>query len=346
MEVTLRRTPDRRTCFAARSMTDASQPTSTALRPTAASPGSERVSRTAARRLLRMMILWNNPGLDNPSRYWRRLNPHPDWHAIDHCKTPGCFFQFGPACDVNKIRPGLNTSGIARTKLGQVEYGGPGIYSCTIPGDVALTYHDGPASYIDDLLDLLNKYNASATFMIAGNNNAKGEIDNATLPWASTIMRIYTDGHQITSHTWSHADLVGFSALPSKNDMYKPEIALRNILGVIPTYMGSGSPLLQKTTPGRSLAFLKDPLLFLHGVVWLQTDIQKSEDTVDQSIDAKPVPSDSCLVIGHDIHQQTAYSLTEYMLQRFQGRKFVTIGECLGDPKDNWDRADSRTTLG
>ncbi|KAK1964543.1 glycoside hydrolase/deacetylase [Colletotrichum sublineola] len=256
----------------------------------------------------------------------------------NHCFTSnGCQSGFG-TCQQDGSPPtasddgnsnsgtglcGLNTSGIARTKLGQVEYGGPGIYSCTIPGDVALTYHDGPASYIDDLLDLLNKYNASATFMIAGNNNAKGEIDNATLPWASTIMRIYTDGHQITSHTWSHADLCIITLVQSKNDMYKPEIAL---------HLGNSV-----------IYFDLDTADYLHDS---QTDIQKSEDTVDQSIDAKPVPSDSCLVIGHDIHQQTAYSLTEYMLQRFQGRKFVTIGECLGDPKDNWDRADSRTTLG
>ncbi|KAK2014048.1 chitin deacetylase [Colletotrichum eremochloae] len=259
----------------------------------------------------------------NPSAY----TCPTDLLCCSHCFTSnGCQSGFG-TCQQDGSPPtasdddnsnsgtglcGLNTSGIARTKLGQVEYGGPGIYSCTIPGDVALTYHDGPASYIDDLLDLLNKYNASATFMIAGNNNAKGEIDNATLPWASTIMRIYTDGHQIASHTWSHADLCG-----CEDNM--------------------------KDLGNSVIYFDLDTADYLHDS---QTDIQKSEDTVDQSIDAKPVPSDSCLVIGHDIHQQTAYSLTEYMLQRFQGRKFVTIGECLGDPKENWDRADSRTTLG
>ncbi|KAJ0327970.1 hypothetical protein COL5a_005558 [Colletotrichum fioriniae] len=105
----------------------------------------------------------------------------------EHCKAPDCLFQYGPACDANKIPPGQNTSSIARPKLGSVEYGGPGVYSCVKPGDVALTYDDGPAAYTNDLLDLLKKYNASATFMITGNNNAKGEIDNTTFPWANTI---------------------------------------------------------------------------------------------------------------------------------------------------------------
>ncbi|KAK1973828.1 chitin deacetylase [Colletotrichum cereale] len=270
----------------------------------------------------------------------------------DHCRAPDCFFQFGPACDANKIPSGLNTSNIARTKLGQVDYGGPGIYSCIKPGDVALTYDDGPASYTNDLLDLLKKYNATATFMITGNNNAKGEIDNATLPWASTIKRMYADGHQIASHTWSHADLCKITSAQRKDEMYKLEMALRNILGVIPTYMRPpyssctaecGCEDDMKDLGYSVIYFDLDTADYLHDS---PTEIQKSKDIVDRSIAAKPAASDNFLVIGHDIHQQTAYNLTEYMLQKFQGKNLVTVGECLGDPNENWYRTDARTTLG
>ncbi|KAK1598073.1 polysaccharide deacetylase [Colletotrichum navitas] len=270
---------------------------------------------------------------------------------LDHCKAPDCFFQFGPACDANKIPPGLNTSDIARNKLGQVEYGGPGVYSCINPGDVALTYDDGPASYTNDLLDLLKKYSATATFMITGNNNAKGEIDNATImtDLVSNDRRMYTDGHQIASHTWSHADLCQITSAQRKNEMYKLEMALRNILGVIPTYMRSASSPLQcgceddmKDLGYSVIYFDLDTADYLHDS---QSEIQMSKDIVDQSINAKPALSDNFLVIGHDIHQQTVYNLTEYMLQKFQGRKLVTIGECVGDPKENWYRSDARTTL-
>ncbi|OHW98719.1 chitin deacetylase [Colletotrichum incanum] len=266
--------------------------------------------------------------------------------------APDCLFQFGPACDANKTPPGLNTSSIARTKLGQVEYGGPGVYSCINPGDVALTYDDGPASYTNDLLDLLKKYNATATFMITGNNNAKGEIDNATFPWVSTIKRMYADGHQIASHTWSHADLCKITSAQRKDEMYKLEMALRNIIGVIPTYMRPpyssctaecGCEDDMKALGYSVIYFDLDTADYLHDS---PTEIQKSKDIVDQSIAAKPAASDNFLVIGHDIHQQTVYNLTEYMLQKFQGKKLVTIGECLGDPKENWYRNDARTTLG
>ncbi|WQF85099.1 Putative chitin-binding, type 1, NodB domain, glycoside hydrolase/deacetylase, beta/alpha-barrel [Colletotrichum destructivum] len=270
----------------------------------------------------------------------------------DHCKAPDCLFQFGPACDANKIPPGLNTSSIVRTKLGQVEYGGPGVYSCVNPGDVALTYDDGPASYTNDLLDLLKKYNAKATFMITGNNNAKGEIDDAAFPWVSTIKRMYADGHQIASHTWSHADLCKITSAQRRDEMYKLEMAIRNIIGVIPTYM---RPPYSSCTAecgceddmralGYSIIYFDlDTADYLHDS---PTEIQQSKDIVDQSISVKPATTDNFLVIGHDIHQQTVYNLTEYMLQKFQGKKMVTVGECLGDPKANWYRADVRTTLG
>ncbi|OLN92884.1 putative peptidoglycan-N-acetylglucosamine deacetylase-like protein 2 [Colletotrichum chlorophyti] len=76
------------------------------------------------------------------------------------------------------------------------------------------------------------------------------------------------------------------------------------------------------------------------------TEIQQSKDIVEQSVAAKPSAEDNFLVIGHDIHQQTVYNLTEYMLQKFRGKNLVSVGECLGDPKENWYRTDSGTTLG
>jgi hypothetical protein len=40
--------------------------------------------------------------------------------------------------------------------------------------DVAFTFDDGPYNYTSDLLDKLAVYNASATFMVTGNNLGKG----------------------------------------------------------------------------------------------------------------------------------------------------------------------------
>jgi peptidoglycan/xylan/chitin deacetylase (PgdA/CDA1 family) len=71
------------------------------------------------------------------------------------------------------VPAGTNTSSIPRDLLGSVLYGSAGIYDCVNPGDMALTFDDGPFIYTSHILDLLGQYNASATFFITGNNNGK-----------------------------------------------------------------------------------------------------------------------------------------------------------------------------
>lgn len=105
----------------------------------------------------------------------------------DYCNAPDCLFDYGPACDANKIPSGTNTSTLSRSPLGSVAVGGVGIYDCQNDGDVALTFDDGPGQYTSELLDLLAQYSAKATFFITGINNGKGEIDNASLQWPSII---------------------------------------------------------------------------------------------------------------------------------------------------------------
>jgi hypothetical protein len=57
------------------------------------------------------------------------------------------------------------TASIPRPKIGSVPYGSV-IYSCIYPGDIAITFDDGPYIYTPDLLDLLARYNTKATFFI------------------------------------------------------------------------------------------------------------------------------------------------------------------------------------
>jgi peptidoglycan/xylan/chitin deacetylase (PgdA/CDA1 family) len=267
----------------------------------------------------------------------------------DYCAAPDCQFNYGPACDANKIPSGANTTTLARTQFGSVAYGGAGIYACAAKGTVALTYDDGPSNYTSDLLDLLKKYNAKATFFITGNNNGKGEIDDTTKPWSAVIKRQYADGHQIASHTWSHADLSALTSTQRKNEMIKNEMALRNILGFIPTYM---RPPYSSCTAASGceddLAGLGYHIIYfdLDTQDYLHNDpnqIQVSKDTVTNFFQGKTVSEFNALSITHDIEQQTVYNLTEFMLQQITtaGYRTVTVGECLNDPQTNWYRNDT-----
>jgi hypothetical protein len=82
----------------------------------------------------------------------------------DYCQAPDSQFEYGPGADANKLPSGGSTKGIARPKLGSVQYGGEGIYVCSKPGQIAITYDDGPYIYTNDLLDLFASYGFKATF--------------------------------------------------------------------------------------------------------------------------------------------------------------------------------------
>lgn len=58
-------------------------------------------------------------------------------------------------------------------------------------------------------------------------------------------------------------------------------------------------------------------------------------------------PKDSgFIVLSHDIHPDTVRVLTQYMIDTAQelGYKLVTVGECLGDPEENWYSTQEETT--
>jgi peptidoglycan/xylan/chitin deacetylase (PgdA/CDA1 family) len=67
------------------------------------------------------------------------------------------------------------------------------------PGELALTFDDGPnPAWTPQLLDLLAKHSARATFFMVG-NFAKAE--------PALVRRVAAAGHLIGNHSWSHPNL-------------------------------------------------------------------------------------------------------------------------------------------
>jgi hypothetical protein len=47
------------------------------------------------------------------------------------------------------------------------------------------------------------------------------------------------------------------------------------------------------------------------------------------------------IVLNHDTHYQTTHNLTSFMLDYLRSMNFsksVTVGQCMGDPPENWYR--------
>lgn len=214
---------------------------------------------------------------------------------------------------------------------------------------IALTFDDGPYIYTSDILDILKASGVPATFFITGNNLGKGAIDS-TATWSNLITRMHNEGHQIASHTWSHQDLsTQVTAAQRLNQMYYNEMAFRNILGFFPTYMrppyssctaGSGCESDMATLGYHVTYFDLDTEDYLNDS---PTMIQTSKNDFSGNVSSSSPSSSSWLVIGHDIHEQTAHNLTQFMIDygKSQGWTFGTVGQCLGDPVANWYRSAS-----
>ena len=75
---------------------------------------------------------------------------------------------------------------------------------------VALTFDDGPhPKFTAEILDILAKHNAKATFFVIGENAEKNP---------ELILRQYSEGHEIANHTFTH---------PLKTTLSKLEIELK-----------------------------------------------------------------------------------------------------------------------
>ncbi|KAF2643959.1 glycoside hydrolase/deacetylase [Massarina eburnea CBS 473.64] len=266
--------------------------------------------------------------------------------ADSYCYSPGCNYQYGPGCAENNPPKGTNTSSFPRDKVGSVAYGGTGTFKCKTPGSVAITYDDGPMkTYTSHILDLLKSHDAKATFFITGNNINKGQIDT-TEEYRDVIKRMDTEGHQIASHTWTHLDLSKISSVDRKNQLWMNEMAIRNIVDKIPTYMRP--PYSSCTSDCQNdMADLGYHVTYfdLNGDDYEQNTKEKIQLAKDwwqgniTEVHSNEVDSRR-LSISHDILEQTANNLTGYMLDFLAKNNFkaVTVGECLGDPKSNWYR--------
>ncbi|ORX91236.1 glycoside hydrolase/deacetylase, partial [Basidiobolus meristosporus CBS 931.73] len=111
---------------------------------------------------------------------------------------------------------------------------------CTVPGNFAVTFDDGPSVLTSGLLDYLDSKKVKATFFMNGLNWKNDDTGNAVLSiydLASVVNRAYQTGHQVCSHTWSHVDLVRVNSYNITYEMSRLNRAFATILNKVPTCM-------------------------------------------------------------------------------------------------------------
>jgi peptidoglycan/xylan/chitin deacetylase (PgdA/CDA1 family) len=77
------------------------------------------------------------------------------------------------------------------------------IQKCTSPGMLALAYDDGPYQYTGQLVDILDKGGAKATFFWTGT------LYGCIYKEATAVKKAFASGHQVASHSWWAVPILG-----------------------------------------------------------------------------------------------------------------------------------------
>ncbi|MGA8942905.1 MAG: polysaccharide deacetylase family protein [Thermoactinomyces sp.] len=97
-------------------------------------------------------------------------------------------------------------------------------YSGTGPEKkIALTFDDGPdARYTGQILDILKRYNVSATFFVIGKQ---------VQYFPEVVQRMVREGHVVAGHSWSHPNLAKLSDAQVRQEIVRTNQAVKNVTG-------------------------------------------------------------------------------------------------------------------
>ena len=179
---------------------------------------------------------------------------------------------------------------------------------------VALTFDDGPdAKVTPQVLAILKKYDAKATFFMVGTNVSKNP---------AIVEQVYEAGHEIGNHTWNHPKLTSLSTSAVKQEVDKTSNAIYNAIGQYPTVFrppyGATNDKVRSVITTPSILWSIDTLDWKH----------RNADKVLSYVKASA--KDGSIILMHDIHQSTANGLENVILYlQKQGYEFVTVSEIL-----------------
>jgi len=226
-----------------------------------------------------------------------------------------------PNKPVKPVKPGKSTP----PPVGVV------LQKCTVPNTFALPFADGPMKYTMQLLALLRQYNIKATFFTNG-KNWWDPINNPA--WAESVKAAYADGHQIASHTYSHANLPNLSPDQIRNEMNTMDTLLYNTIGKHVRYM---------RPPYGAVDDKVLPVLKELGYVVINWSIE-TRDTYTKSasesvkaiatgLQGADIHTKGPISLSHDTEESSALELVPLVapLVRNAGLRFVTVAECFGD---------------
>ena len=103
------------------------------------------------------------------------------------------------------------------------------VYKLPCKNTLFLTFDDGPnAAYTPQLLDILRRYNAKATFFLVGKNVEK---------YPDITLNIKKDGHSIGLHTYSHKNIDKMNKDEFEKEILLNQQVIANIIKEAPVIL-------------------------------------------------------------------------------------------------------------
>jgi peptidoglycan/xylan/chitin deacetylase (PgdA/CDA1 family) len=203
---------------------------------------------------------------------------------------------------------------------------------CVSPGQWALTFDDGPSDNIPQLRKVLLEKNVLATFFVNAHNGV--DLVNSAIH-QQYLKDLYKDGHQIATHTYSHADLVKLEADEKavKLEMISNDDVIMQIIGQRPVYMRPPYMSLDQKVLDLLVNWgyvIVSYNMDTHGYNHGELQVSLNQVEFDQQITKG---SSSWISLEHDFTTNIAEWVSTLIDQiTYLGYKFVTIEECLQGP--------------
>lgn len=188
-----------------------------------------------------------------------------------------------------------------------------------VPGKyVALTFDDGPsAAYTPQVLDILKRHGARATFFVVGRSAAANK---------GILARAVSEGHEIANHTYSHIKMTAKSRQAVANEIERTNAIIKSATGYSPTVM--------RPPYGAVNSGLVDMMYNRYGFYTVLWDVDTRDwqkpgvsKVVSRAVgQAQP----GSIILLHDIHASTLAAVEQVVTGlQARGYKLVTVSQLI-----------------
>jgi len=176
---------------------------------------------------------------------------------------------------------------------------------------VAITFDDGPSKYTQEILSILQKYDANGTFFVLGNK---------TKAYQDTLQEALNQGNEIGNHSYNHKWLTRLDIEDFREQIDKTQSLIQELTGYTPALLRPTYGSINKKI--RNNTNLKIVLWDVDSLDWKIKDSKKIANRVLKDVE------DMDIILFHDTYKRTVESL-KIVLQELQkeGYQFVTVSE-------------------